>query len=162
MLSEIRPTQGDITPSMLSFNLCWVSFNICRIFEEIWLFYNNWVANQVIYLSVTAFYVPAYERLTSRRHLYRPHNIFTGVCLSIGGVWQTFPGRHPLGRHPPRQTPPGRPPPGRHPVSRHTQADTPKEMATANEASGTHPTGMYSCSILSLMSMFNFRDAIKF
>ena len=76
--------------------------------------------------------------------------VFTGVCLSTeeGGVcfnscWDI----HPLGRHPPGQTPPGQTPPW---------ADTPFPRADpppaqcilgyGQQAGGTHPTGMHSCS----------------
>ena len=67
--------------------------------------------------------------------------VFTGVCLSTGGVcpnscWDTHipradthpgqipPGRHPLGKHPPGQIPPwadtplDRHPPAKHPLAR--------------------------------------------
>ena len=73
--------------------------------------------------------------------------VFTGVCLSTGGVcpiacWNTHtpgqthpwadtppPGRHPMSRYPPGQTPPGQTPP----------ADTPP--TGQKNPQGTHPPG---------------------
>ena len=45
------------------------------------------------------------------------------------------PGRHPLGRHPPGQT---------HPPDRHPPAQC--MLGYGQQADGTHPTGMQSCS----------------
>ena len=99
---------------------------------------------------------------------YRPQRscegyVFTGVCLSTGGVGvsasvhagipppqaDTFQSRHtpppeqtpPQSRHP-QSTPPGTDTPSRAdtPRSRHPP---PRDMATAVD--GTHPTGMHSC-----------------
>ena len=103
------------------------------------------------------------------QYLYRPQRscegyVFTGVCLSTGGVsasvhggmhpWELTPPpppgadlpeqtspleqTPPRSRQPPEQTPPA-PPGSRHP---------PKETATA--ADSTHPTGMHSCCKMNL------------
>ena len=83
---------------------------------------------------------------------YRPQRscegyVFTGVCLSTGGVclsacWDTTPrNRPPREQTPPQQTSladtSGRHPPGTPPVR------PPGETATA--ADGTHPTRIHSC-----------------
>ena len=66
---------------------------------------------------------------TAHKRSFGQGNIFTGVCLSNGGVANT-----PYPDTPPGQTPPGRPP----------WADIPPKETTT-EAGGTHPTGMHSC-----------------
>ena len=71
--------------------------------------------------------------------------VFTGVCLSTGGLWQT----PPWADHPPPlgQTPhhwADHPPLGRHPP---TSPPPPVQcmLGYGQQAGGTHPTGMHSC-----------------
>ena len=87
-------------------------------------------------------------------HNYRPQRscegyVFTGVCLSTGGVGvsvSVHAGIHPPGADtlPGADTPPEQTPPrgaDTSPRSRHPPP--PRDTATA--ADGTHPTGMHSC-----------------
>ena len=93
--------------------------------------------------------------------------VFTGVCLSTGGVWQTPPPLF-LGRHPPSwaDTHPGQNPPprGRRPLGRHPRATPPPMLAYGQQAGGTHSTGMFSCSSIFWSFLhqwrFVFRDVL--
>ena len=83
-------------------------------------------------------------------------NIFTGVCLSTGGVCLSACWYIPPGTRPPRSTPPGTKPPREQtpPWSRHLPGADPPPKQTpgyGQPAAGTHPTGMHSCSILSFI-----------
>ena len=102
--------------------------------------------------------------------------LFRG-CLPQCILGYTSPRQTPLSRHPPRQTPPQADTPGRHPSHQQTppRADTPQEQTPSpsgadtpreqtplqqtppypvhsgryrQQAGGTHPTGMHSCSMI--------------
>ena len=86
----------------------------------------------------------------------RQGNVFTPVCLSfcsqgVGGVCHP-PSRHPPGRHPlgrlPWADPPGQTPPCPVHAGIHTPPPGQCMLGYSQQAGGTHPTGMHSCSYL--------------
>ena len=75
-------------------------------------------------------------------------NVFTGGCLSTGGVLPQCM----LGYHPPEAEPPpgpvGHPPgPGSPPRTRQTPTPGKQTPEYGLRAAGAHPTGMHSCLV---------------
>ena len=108
----------------------------------------------------------------SYRHLLPPTSevcegyVFTSVCLSTGRVSASGPGGV-SSTHTPEQTlPPGRHhhPLGRHPTAQCILGYTPPAqwmLGYGQQAGGTHPTGMHSCSSLQTSRRYDLSGAFK-